>query len=286
MGLLTKQDIENFYQNYKNDEVIFTKEVSKFFGIQPKQIYIKFKEIQRPCIIYSSSMTTAKVIVSLPGNLLDRIKTESSVNLRFAIKNEDKKNDYLYFYTSCKTVSVSNYRPEQNLYIVNFSYSNEPPEALITLLGKLLEAKKNSSLRIDERIILDKESITKLGLLSASASISIDNIPRQGIIRDLSFGGIKILLVGNSKFLNNKAIKIILTHKDYGNLILLGKSIRADYLPNRKDIAVLAIQLDLKNIPIEYSLLINEYLKSQKVLNKIMSNIEANSKLEKVKENN
>lgn len=275
MGLLTKQDIDDFYTNYKNEEVVFTKTINSLFGLQPKHIYLKFKEIQRPCIIYSSSMTLAKVIANLPLEILERIKSESSINLRYAVANEDKKNDSLFFFIKCKIKSITNYKPEQNFYIIHFEYITKPPEALIVLLGRLLEAKKNSTERSEERIIIDKENISKIGFNSTSVNITIDNIPRHAILRDLSFGGIKLLLAGNAKFLNNKTVKILLTHKDYGNIILLGKSVRSESLAKRKDIVTMAIQFDAKQVPVVYNILINEYLKSHKIMNKIKTNIEA-----------
>lgn len=275
MGLLTRQDIDNYYLNYKNDEVVFTKNISNLFGIQPKHIYLKFKDIQRPCIIYSSSMSKAKVIASLPSNILEQIKSENSINLRYAVVNEDKKNDYLFFFVKCKTVEITPYKPEQNLYIIDFDYVSKPPETLIIILGRLLEAKKNSIERSDERIIIDKEVAINLGLVSSAVQLTIDNIPRQAIIRDVSFGGIKLLLAGNAKFLNNKSIKLTLHHKEYNEINLVGRSIRSESLMNRKDIVALAIQFDKKVVPVQYNLLINEYIKSHKIINKIKTSIEA-----------
>lgn len=274
MGLITKQDIDNFYTNYKNEEVVFTKTISSLFGLQPKHIYMKFKEIQRPCIIYSSSMAQAKVIASLTNELKSKIENESSVNLRFAMANEEKKNDSLFFFIKCRTTDITPYKPELNLYIINFSYVSKPPEALVIMLGRLLEAKSNSSTRVDERIIIDKGNFDRIGLLTTSVKLTIDNIPRQAIVRDISFGGAKFLLAGNAKFLKDKAVKVILEHREYGSLVLLGKSIRAETMANRKDIVALAIQFDIKQISVQYSMMINEYLKTQKFTNKQKTEIE------------
>ncbi|MGL1894094.1 MAG: PilZ domain-containing protein [Spirochaetaceae bacterium] len=276
MGLLTKQDIDDFYDKYRSDEVIITKKISQLFGFQPKHIYFKFKDIQRPCIVYSSSMTQAKVIANLPKDILQKVKNENIINLRYAINNEDKKNDSLFFFIKCKISEITDYKPEQNLYILQFKYTSKPPEPLIIILGRLLEAKRNSKKRADERIIIDKNNISKLGLNTSAVQIMIDNIPRQGMIRDLSFNGMKFLLAGNAKFLNNKAIKVELHHKDFGRIILLGKSIRSEALANRKDIVAMAVQFDINQIQLEYHLMINEFLKSQKVVNKIKSNIKLN----------
>lgn len=279
MGLLTKQDIDNFYTNYKNEDVVFTKNISKILGLQPRHIYLKFKDIQRPCIIYSSSMVQAKIIASLPADIVEQLKKENTINLRFAKDNEEKKNDVLFFFVKCKTTDVSVYKQDQNLYIIQLDYTTKPSETLITMLGRLLEAKKNSMERREDRIILDKNNIVKLGLENSAVQLLIDNIPRPGIMRDLSFGGMKILLAGNAKFLNNKAVRLEIRHKDYGKIVLLGRSIRAESLMDRKDIVALAIQFDIKQISLEYNLMINEYLKSHKIINKMKTNIE-NKELE------
>lgn len=281
MGLLTKQDIDNFFTNYKDEDVIFTKNISNLLGLQPRHIYLKFKDVQRPCIIYSSSMAQAKVIASFPEDLIKQLQSENNINLRFAITNEEKKNDVLFFFVKCKTTDISPYKPEQNLYVIQLEYTSKPSETLIVMLGRLLEAKKNSMARREERIILDKNNIQKIGLDNSAVQLIIDNIPRPGIIRDLSFGGMKILLAGNAKFLNNKAVRLEIKHKDYGRIILLGKSIRAESLMDRKDIVALAVQFDIKQISVEYNLMINEYLKSHKIINKIKTNIENNELEEK-----
>ena len=276
MGLLTKQDIDDFYKNYKNIDIVFTKKISNLLGLQPKHIYIKFKNIQRPCVMYSASMSQAKIIINIPKDILALLEKENGVNLRFAVDNEDKKNDIVFFFVKCKTIDISPYKPELNLYIIQFEYTSKPPETLITILGKLLDARSNAKERKDERIIIDKGNISKLGLSSATVKIVIDQIPRQSIIRDISFAGIKVLLAGNAKFLGNKIVKLQLFHKDYGSIILLGKTIRAESLNGRKDIVALSIQFAEKHIPEEYNLLISEYLKSQKIINKMKINIEEN----------
>lgn len=280
MGLLTKQDIDDFYDDYKNMDVVFTKKISSLLGLKPKHIYIKFKDVQRPCVIYSSSMCQAKIIINIPKNILEQLKKENSINLRFAVNNEDKKNDILFFFIKCKTIDISPYKPEMNLYIIQLEYTSKPPETLITILGRLLDARSNAKERKDERIVVDKTNISKLGLSSAAAQLVIDKIPRQSILRDISFRGIKVLLAGNAKFLTNKIVRLQLIHKDFGAIVLLGKTVRAEPLSGRKDIVALSVQFDEKYIPVEYNLLVSEYLKSQKIINKIKINTEANESKE------
>jgi hypothetical protein len=79
-------------------------------------------------------------------------------------------------------------------------YSQRPPDSLIQILGVMLEASSVSKKRKDERIILTPDTTRKLGFEGKNASLVIDNVPRNAIIRDFSFAGMKVIILGNAKF--------------------------------------------------------------------------------------
>jgi hypothetical protein len=124
--------------------------------------------------------------------------------LRFAFSIEDKK-DKLLFFVSAKVSGFNPYSKDNpNLNFINLVYTKRPPDDLIAILGQMLEIKVNSKKRTDDRIDITNDSLRILGLASKNAKISLDGIPRNCIVRDLSFSGAKIVLPGIAKFLNEK----------------------------------------------------------------------------------
>ena len=153
------------------------------------------------------------------------------------------------------------YMESSDLAIVNLTYIQRPPDDLIELIGRLLEANTNALRRRDERIAITEDSLRKLSLAKADAVVFIDNIPRPCIVRDISFSGAKILLLGVAQFLNQKNAVLRLEFYDPHEMISLPASIvKTDIVQGRKDIIIVCIQYDAANIPITYKLHINNYL--------------------------
>ena len=51
MGIVTSQQIQNYYDLFRDTEVTYTKDVLKTLAVDPRQIYIKCNGAQWPCII-------------------------------------------------------------------------------------------------------------------------------------------------------------------------------------------------------------------------------------------
>ena len=93
--------------------------------------------------------------------------------------------------------------------------------------------------------------------------IFIAGVPRKCILKDLSFGGAKAMLVGIPKFLENKAIDLRLFFIDTNEKISLQGVIKnSDFLPGRKDISIVHIEFNPDEIPMTYKFHINSYITS------------------------
>ena len=262
MALVTSQQISKFYDIFKSIEVAFTKQVIAATGLQTKQVFIKCINSQWPCVIYSSSMVGAKVVVNLGEEQFELIrKANNSVSLRFAFKRDDNADPILFFVTA----KVDSYNPynqkNQNLYFLNLNYTQRPADDLIEILGLLLEANVNSKKRSEERIVITTDSIRKLGLHSKDIQASIDGVPRKGIVRDLSFSGARVIILGIAKFLQDKTVDLKLVLEESKKaLIVRGKVVRVENVEGRKDLAVIALKFEDATVPMEYKMMINSYL--------------------------
>ncbi|MBR5581186.1 MAG: PilZ domain-containing protein [Treponema sp.] len=260
MGIVTSQQLTRYYELYRDTEVIFSKEVIKTLHMDPRQVYVKCTDSQWPCIINSTSFLGAKIIIGSKGGAYARLsKEKGTVNLRFCFSQGEKQP--ISFFVSARVQEIVPYMESSDLAVVNLTYIQRPPDDLIELIGRLLEANTNALRRRDERIPITEESLRKLSLAKADAVIFIDNVPRHCIVRDISFSGAKILLLGVAQFLNNKNAVLRLEFYDPHEVITLPASIvKTDMAQGRKDIIIVCLQYDATKIPITYKLHINNYL--------------------------
>lgn len=265
MPILTSQQINGFFETYKDTEITFTKEVIRATGLVQKQIFLKYVGYQVPCVIYSVSMTTAKIVAQLAPTAFEQIRAAKNlVSLRFAFQEPDK-TDPLLFFVSAKVTGYNPYSKENpNLNFVNLEFTKRPADDLIGTLGLILEAKTNSKKRREERIIITSDSVKKLGLTDKSAQLYVQSVPRNCIVRDLSFSGAKVILAGVAKFLLNKTGVLHISTNERGLLKIPGTVIRNEGVEGRKDLAAIAVKYEDDRVPIEYKMMINDYLKQKK----------------------
>ncbi len=265
MPIFTSQQITDYYERFNNVEVTFTKEVIRATGLLPKMVFLKGLGLQWPCIIYSCSMSTAKVVASLTQENFTQIREANNLlSLRFAFKDADKTDPVLFF-TSAKVTGYNPYNNDKpNLNFVNLEFTKRPPDDLISIIGQLLDAAAASQKRKEERITLDVQSIKRLGLKSKGAQLFVQGVPRHCIIRDLSFSGAKVIISGLAKFVLDK--EAILRFETYNNAVMSipGKTIRHEEVEGRKDLAAIAVTFEEEKVPMEYKMIINDYLRQHK----------------------
>jgi hypothetical protein len=263
MSIITSQQISKYYDQYAQIEVTFTKDVTKVVKLVSKQVFLKCLGYQWPCIIYSSSMTGAKIIANVKSSIQEITrKANNVVALRYSIRQSDK-GDPVSFYVAAKTIGYAPYGPQNpDLNFVSLSFTQRPADDLIEILGTLLDANVNSKKRKEDRIILTADTMRKIGIKAKETTLMIQGVPRKGIIRDLSFSGAKVIIFGIAKFLIEKEIIFKIELEDSVETIdIPGSIVRHEEVEGRKDIAAFAIQFKEDKIPMRYKLLINDYIK-------------------------
>jgi hypothetical protein len=270
MALITSQQLTRYYQNFAEANLTFTKDVIRAAGLMPQHTQIKCLGDHWPCVLYSGSMARARIIANLSKSFYEKLKSSNNlVSLHLSFRQEDK-NDPLSFFITCKVNGFTPYdKNKPNLNFVSLEYTQRPPDDLIGILGTLLEANANAANRSEERIDITAESIRKLGLLSKTCLIYIDNIPRKCIIRDLSFSGAKVIIPGIGKFLMRKESLLRFELAESQKQISLpGTIIRVEAVAGRKDLAAAAVKFVVEKVPYDYKLLINEYLNTNRSIGK------------------
>jgi hypothetical protein len=266
MGLITSQQLSQFYNQFKDREITFNRQITEVLNLLPRQVYLKCHGEQLPCIICSSSMTGAKVVANLRAKALQQVRQANNlVSLRFAFKRSDKPEP-LFFFVPAKVSNYTFYNAEKpDLYFLSLEYTSKPPDDLIEMLGVLFDTNTNFTRRKDERIELNPATVKLMGIDSKEAALIFDNQARACIIRDLSFSGAKVLLFGAKAEDVQKAVVLrfsLVTQQQ--DILLPATIVRFEEVVGRDDIGAFGIQFQEDQTPMSYKMLINNTLASNR----------------------
>ena len=261
MGLLTSQKITTYYERFKNIEVTFTKEIIQITGLLTQQVHLKCGNDFWPCVVYTSSFETAKIVANVKTGLLGKLhSTNNLVNLRFCFRAPGETNS-ITFFVAGRIQATAPYGKSEDVNIFTIQYTNRPPDDLIEIMGRVLDANVNSAKRKDVRIQLSPDNVRKLGLLSTESSVSIEKVPRRCILRDISFSGSKIIMMGVAKFLIDKESVLRLDFDDPRESYLVnGKIIRAESVEGKKEMVALGMIFHEDTVPMSFKIRLNEFL--------------------------
>ncbi|MBQ5569703.1 MAG: PilZ domain-containing protein [Treponema sp.] len=263
MAVLTSQQIGRYYEEYRDTEIAFTKDIMHTLALDPRQIYIKCTGNQWPCIINSTSFAKAKIIIGTKGSAFQQLarRDAPAVNLRYCFYQND--GQMMTFLISGKIGTISSYMNSRDLAVLEVIYTQKPPDDFIEKIGHLIDANANAIKRKEDRIILTPDSCRKLGIPKEESIISIQNVPRHCILRDLSFGGAKVLLLGLPQFLKDKEVLLNLEFDEPHEIInLRGRIVSTSEVEGRKDIVAANIQFSEDSVTLSYKIHINNYLTS------------------------
>ncbi|MCL1814503.1 MAG: PilZ domain-containing protein [Treponema sp.] len=263
MGVITSQKITTYYERFKAIDVTFSKEIINVTGLITQQVFLKCSGDFWPCVIYSSSFQGAKVAASVQSGLIQKLQAaNNSVSLRFCFKNPDKETPVTFF-VSTRVAGYAPHNGSNDVALFSLQYTQRPPDDLIEIIGRVLDATVNSAKRREERIILTPDSIRKLNILAKETAVFIQGVPRRCMLRDLSFSGAKIIMMGISKFLVNREAALRIDFDDpRESFSIKGTFIRSEAVEGRKELIALAVQFT-DQVPMGYKVRLNEYLGSK-----------------------
>ena len=265
MALVTSQRISILYDRFKDIDVTFTKEIIQVTGLLTQQIHLKCGNDFWPCVIYSASFEGAKVVANIKTGLVAKLETTNKfVNLRFCFKAPGETNALTFFIAGRVTASAP-YGSSQDVNMFTIQFSNRPPDDFIEIVGRVLDANVNSSKRKDVRIPLTQDNMRKLSILSTETAVFTQGVPRRCILRDLSFSGSKIIMMGVAKFLLDKDAAIRVDFNDPREAFLIkGKFIRAENVEGKKEMIALGLAFDEATVPMGFKIRLNDMLSTMR----------------------
>ena len=263
--MATTQQLTRYYELYKDISVTFTKEVTGLLGLQTKFVFLKTEDRQWPCVINSSSLVGAKVIAGTKAGLLEKVQNDtSSLSLRFSFADTETKEPIAFFINS-KLEGFSAYGPAgSDLALFHLQYVQRSPDFLIEKLGFFLDANVNSARRKDERILITPDTMRRIGLLRKETVVYVDGVPRRCILRDISFSGAKLIMVGVAQFIQNREIVLRIDFDEPRKAIgVRGTIVRTEDVSGRKDLVAIAITFAAKDVPMAFKMHLNNYFTTQ-----------------------
>lgn len=261
MALVTTQQLTDYYNHYRENEITFTKEMIQLLSINPREIYVKCNGNQWPCIINSTSFQLCRIIVGVKGGAYAMLsnKDVGIVSVRFCFVNSDRQPVALF--VNGHVEEIKPYMNSAELAVVTIVFTQRPPDDLIEKFGTVFDANENAMRRKEERIVLNPDVKRKLGLEKEETVVHVQGVPRNCVLRDLSFSGAKIIMMGIPKFIMNQPVILQVSFQDPGEVIqIMGVIVGTSSIQGRKDILVASIKFEEKNVPIQYKIRINNYI--------------------------
>ena len=263
MSIITAQKISTYYDQFKTVEVTFSKEIIQVSGLVPQQVHLKCGGDFWSCVVYSASFQGAKLAINIQSGLTKKLQiTNNSVSLRLCFKKPDKDAPVAFFIAG-RITGFTPYNDSKEIALFTLQFTQRPPDDLIEIMGRILDANVNSVRRKEDRIALTDEAIRKMGLLSTETAAFIQGVPRRCILRDISFSGAKIIMLGISKFLDNREMALRVDFDDpRESFIIKGVFVRSELVEGRKELLALVIQFK-EHVPVGYNIRLNEYLSTK-----------------------
>jgi hypothetical protein len=195
-------------------------------------------------------------------------RANNSVSLRLCFRSAESGAPVTFF-VSARVAGYNSYGGSEDTALFNLQFTQRPPDDLIEIMGRVLDANINSSKRRDERILLTADSMRKLKILSKDTAAFIQGVPRRCLLRDISFSGAKIIMMGLAKFLVDRETALRLDFDDPRESFLVrGKFVRAEPVEGRKELVALAITFDEALVPMGYKVRLNDFLSVERADNR------------------
>jgi len=213
------------------------------------------------CVLYSASMTGAKLLANLDESHFGKLKEcGGKITLHLAFSTPGKGLPVTFFVSS----RVVGFRPYQtknpNTNLVSIEYGQKPPDQLIEILGRLLETTQNASRRKEVRIPLDEAAVRNLELQTKSASLRLAGGAFKALLLDLSFSGSKVLLPASCGAGPRQKAALGLLFADADDPIEVPSTVlRVEPLPSRAELITAALLFEEEHAPLAYTTRINEY---------------------------
>jgi hypothetical protein len=242
MGNLPRIKIDEYYEQFKPAAVTFTKEVIQVTGLLTKMVNLKCGSDFFPCVIYSTSFEMAKIVANNKSGIVDKLKQyNNSLSLRYCFKIP-ATDEQVAFLVPARSVMVAPYNNSEDMSLFTLQYSQRPPDDLIEIMGRILDANYCFSKRRTEEFQINDEAVRKMHFFSKEVGVSVDGTEFRCVPRSLSFGGISFIMRGATQDYKQKTCSVKFEfHEPRESYSMSGTIENIEIAVGHPDIAVISV---------------------------------------------
>ena len=193
--LFHSRDTAELYQRHRYTEIPFDSGTKYALGLIERDIYLIHEKNRWICHIQKAGMSGAKVLVSLSEKDLARLENAGETSLNFSFIGY---NSFLIPISLSIPYIIEGIEPagsgEEGTYLVSLSNKHKPPDYLIGIFADFIESMEKESQRKEQRISINENSRSALGLKSKKARLTAEGKTSACPVEDLSFSGAGITL--------------------------------------------------------------------------------------------
>ena len=260
MSIITSHEISRFYEEYRETEVTFNRQVMEATGLL--STHLKAAGTETKCILYACSMSAAKLLIpDLREQTLQAIQAAGShLSVRLTFKRPDKP-DPLTFYVAGRMTGATPYNPQNpRAQLVALEFTGRPSDDLILAIGVLLEANANARRRSEERIVITPDTLKRIGLESRDCTVTVEGVDRRCILRDVSFSGAKVLVAGLAPSVAGQPAGLTVMRAEGGEKITVwGEVVRTEEVSGHPEILALGLKF-VGDPPVAYKVMLSSFL--------------------------
>jgi hypothetical protein len=239
-------------------------------GLIAEQVHLKCGTDFWPCVFYSTSFQGAKIVVNVKSGLPEKLRySNNTMSVRLCFKSMEDGNPVTFFVAG-RVAGTIPYKDSNDVSLLTVQYTQRPPDYLIEVVGRVLDANIAFTKRKDEKIVLTTESKRKFKLPAGETVAFIQAVPRRCLLREITYSTAKIIMMGDAKFLVNKETALRVDFEDPRESILIkGKITGSEDVEGKKEMLALSVEFDVAQIPTGYKVRMNEYLIATRLDNRV-----------------
>lgn len=262
--MLSTHNANQLYEQYSGVNVLFTKETVRIMGIIPKNIVLKCGPYHFPAVIRSASMIHCSLVVQnseLFAKALQNQKGKASIRFATHTENSDEPQ---FFFISGSVRSFEPFPGNEAFSQLEMDYASRAPEALIAMLGPIVEANSNIENRSEERIEINKANASRYNIDLQQCSVKFaGQTKRRCLIKDLSLSGASFIAINENLPLGEPIELAIIQLAPPGAIIMNGVVAGCQTLDQDRSLIAASIEFNKAAAPLDYKLLISAILAKQ-----------------------
>lgn len=260
MGTLPQAKINNYYAQFKSVAVAFTKEVIAVTGLRPEMVNLKCASDLYPCVIYSTSFETAKIVAN--NRIIEKLQaTNNAASLRFFFRLPATEEEFVLLIPA-RLSSSSPYTGSPDMSVFNLQFSQRPPDDFIEIVGRVLEANHYAATVRDVFVPIDPDAVRKMHFYTKEAQVVVDGVSYGGIPREFSFGAMRFVHKDAPQTILDKSAHILIHFDEPRETLMLDASVaRYESAVGHPKLSVVTLSLS-ESLPIIYKIRLCGYITS------------------------